>query len=242
MRRSAGTMVEGLIYAEDKERIDDRGSEWTKVSEDFRREVDVEALRRAKETGKHSLSLAVVDSQWSRLEQELLLGRLKSVEAGYDLTGCCMEGTRQSLINEIIAWVTHTPEEKDVLQSNTYWLYGSPGIGKTSLAHSICTSLDDQEHLAGSFFCRRDDPHLSQLKNILPTLINTLAGISPSFRRIVADRLRRNPNLTSRTRRSSLFADFIRALPHHPKHPLVYVIDAFNESGDYHSRPGMLKT
>src|SRR5260370_26138621 len=101
----AERMVDGLIYPEDKNRIDDMGSELTNIIADFMRAVDVETLRRAKETGKHSLSLAVVHSQWSRVEQALLLLQLKSVEAGYDLNRCCMEATRQSLLNEIVASV-----------------------------------------------------------------------------------------------------------------------------------------
>jgi DNA replication protein DnaC len=75
-----------------------------------------------------------------------VLGRLKSVEAGYDLHYSCMKGTRQSILNRIIAWVANSQE------GNTYWFYGSPGIGKTSLAHSICETLHDRKHLAGAFF------------------------------------------------------------------------------------------
>src|SRR5258708_6452287 len=40
----------------------------------------------------------------------------------------------------------------------------------------------------------------------------------------------------------SLFLDFLRSLPRHPKHTLVFVIDALDECGDYQSRPGILKT
>jgi len=90
-----------------------------------------------------------------------------------------MEGTRESLLHHIIAWVTNGSEQKDL--SNTYWIYGLPGIGKTSLAHSICASLHDKKHLAGGFFCRRDDPNLGKTRNILPTLIYKLAEIFPPF-------------------------------------------------------------
>src|SRR5258708_6764653 len=39
----------------------------------------------------------------------------------------------------------------------------------------------------------------------------------------------------------SLFLDFIRSLPRHPKHTLVFVIDALDECGDTRSRPLILK-
>ena len=176
-----------------------------------------------------------------RAEQELLLKRLKPVEAGYDLERGCMGGTRQSISNRILDWVTNPRDTNDGSQKNTYWLYGSPGIGKTTLAHSICASLHDGKQLAGAFFCRRDDPHLSETRNILPTLIYKLAIIVPSFRSIVAQRLRNDPNLAPESMKGSLFLEFLRSIPRHPKYTLVYVIDALDECGDTRSRPGILK-
>jgi len=152
-----------------------------------------------------------------------------------------MEGTRKSLLKEIVDWVADKPDEKDVLQSNTYWIYGLPGIGKTSLAHSICASLDGQGRLAGAFFCRRDDEKLCKSRNILPTLICRLAGVYPAFRSIVAKRLRKEANLTAESMEDSLFLDFLHNLPHGPNQSLVFVIDAFDECGDYRSRPALLK-
>ena len=152
-----------------------------------------------------------------------------------------MEGTRESILHQVISWVTDPQEKNDAPRSNTYWLYGSPGIGKTSLAHSICASIHDRERLAGAFFCRRDDPNLSKPRNILPTLINKLAGIFPPFRTIVANRLRNDPNLSPESMKGSLFLDFIRDLPRQPKHALVFVLDALDECGDDQSRPALLK-
>ncbi len=150
-----------------------------------------------------------------------------------------MEGTRESLLNQIMAWVTNELEQEGA--SNTYWIYGLPGIGKTSLALSICERLYDQMHLAGAIFCRRDDPNLSDPGNILPTLIYKLAIIFPPFRRIVAHRVRNDPNLTPELMKYSLFLDFIRQLPRPPNRSLVFVIDALDECGDSQSRLSTLK-
>ena len=171
-----------------------------------------------------------------------MLERLEPVKsgAGYELDRRCMEGTRQSILNEIMEWVADPYEKKDGPHSNTYWFYGSPGIGKTALAHSICASLHDRDQLAGAFFCRRDDPNLSKHRNVLPTLINKLAGIFPPFRTIVANRLRNDPNLSPESMKGALFLEFIRNLPRQPRHALVFVIDAFDECGDERSRPALL--
>ena len=152
-----------------------------------------------------------------------------------------MDGTRKVLLEKITDWVDSIHGQEDVPHGNTYWIYGLPGIGKTSLAHSICASLDDQEQLAGAFFCRRDDPELSEPRNILPTLIHKLAILFPPFRSIVAERLRKNPNMTPESMKHTLFLEFIRKLPRPPKKPLVFVIDALDECGGTQSRPDILK-
>ena len=152
-----------------------------------------------------------------------------------------MEGTRESRLDEIINWVANKPEEKGPLQNNISWIYGLPGIGKTALAHSICASLHDRRQLAGAFFCRRDDPNLSEPISILPTLIYKLAEIFPPFRKIVANYLRSDPNLTPESMKGSLFRDFLDSLPHDPNNSLALVIDAFDECGDHRSRPALLR-
>jgi DNA polymerase III delta prime subunit len=170
-----------------------------------------------------------------------LLERLEPVKAGYDLDRRCMEGTRQSILNQIMVWVADSQEMSNGPRSNAYWFYGSPGIGKTSLAHSICARLHDREQLAGAFFCRRDDPSLSKHRNILPTLISKLAGIFPPFRTIVVNRLRNDPNLSPESMKGSLFLDFIHDVARQPERALVFVIDALDECGDDQSRPVLLK-
>jgi hypothetical protein len=152
-----------------------------------------------------------------------------------------MEGTRMSRLKAIVDWVANKSEEKGLPQNNTYWIYGLPGIGKTSLAHSICASLHDQRKLAGAFFCRRDDPNLSEPRNILPTLIHKLAEIFPPFRTIVANCLRSDPNLTPESMKDSLFPDLLDSLPKCPNGFHVFVIDAFDECGDDRSRLRVLK-
>ena len=152
-----------------------------------------------------------------------------------------MDGTRQSLLNRIVDWVANKPGQENALKSNTYWLYGSPGIGKSALAHSICANLHERNQLAGAFFCRRDDPTLSEPTNILPSFIHKLSILFPPFRTVVAKHLRDDPNLTPESMKTSLFLDLIRALPVQPENALVFVIDALDECGTARNRPGLLK-
>ena len=197
----------------------------------------------------HFLNLWIVDPQGfavereeqGRAEQEFLFRRLKPVDTGYHRKLRCMDGTRQSVLDQIMDWVTNKSGQGNVPQSDGYWIYGSPGIGKTSLAHSICAKLHERNHLAGAFFCRRDDPNLSEPINILPTFIHELALHFPPFRTIVAKHLRDDPKLTPESMKGSLFLDFIRSLPRHPEHALVFVVDALDECGNSRSRPDLLR-
>jgi len=177
------------------------------------------------------------------VQQDLWLkGRLKPVENSYDRKFCCMEGTREFILDRIIAWVTNGPGQKDVDPSTPYWIYGLPGIGKTSLAHSICEKLDEQKQFAGAFFCRRDDTNSSEPRNILPTLIYQLAKTSPAFRSIVTEHLHKNQHMTPQSMQDTLFLEFIRSIPCHLNpDTLVIVIDAFDECGNPPSRADILK-
>ena len=208
-------------------------SHWFRLEQAERERVERERVER-EQAERERLE------EQERVEQELLFRRLKPVETSYHWDLCCMDGTRQYLLNQITAWVTKEWRQED--ENNTYWVYGLPGIGKTSLAHSICASLHKEgNHLAGAFFCRKDDPNLSEPKNILPTLIYKLAIIFPPFRSIVAESFRNDPNLTPESMQYSLFLDFISKLSHTPNRTLIFVIDALDECGNTRSRPGVLK-
>ena len=173
------------------------------------------------------------------VEQELLLERLEPVKTDYHPDFCCIRGTRGSLLDQVISWATKESGQKE--ESNTYWIHGLPGIGKTALAHSICASLHERNHLAGAFFCQRDHGKLNEAGNILPTLIYKLAILFPPFRRLVAERLRGNLNLTPGSLKPFFLLGLIRKLPCPAKCTLVFVIDALDQCGDSHTRPGILR-
>jgi len=166
--------------------------------------------------------------------------RLQPVKTGYHQDLRCMEGTRRVALKEIMDWVAGVSRQGVVLHGNTYWIYGLPGIGKTSLAHSICASLDEHGQLVGAFFCRRDDPNLSKPRNILPTLMHNLTTVFPPFRSLVAERLREATNLTRESMKHTLFLDLIRKLSRIPKRTLTLVIDALDECGSTKSRRDIL--
>src|SRR5258706_4386352 len=100
-------------------------------------------------------SFGVELAERERMDHEILFRCLKPVETGYHHEFRCMDGTQQSLLNQIMDWVANKLGQENVLQRNAYWFFSSPGIGKTSLAHSICENLDKRNHLAG---CNKTNP------------------------------------------------------------------------------------
>ena len=209
----------------------------TEVLDDFDRTVNIGSLWRIRETGEH-LFLARCYSHLHHVEEDLLSELLKPVSTYYDRNSGCMDGTRKFVLNQVIGWATKKPEPEE---NNTYWIYSLPGIGKTSLAHSICAILHDNRQLAGTFFCQRDNESLNDDRNILPTLIDRLARTFPPFRSVVAKRLRDDPRPTPGAIDDSLLPELISKVSRAPVHTLVFVIDAFDECGGASSRPAILR-
>src|SRR5258706_768854 len=49
------------------------------------------------------------------------------VKTGYHRNLCCMDGTRQSLLNQIADWVANDSCQENVPQRNAYWLCNKTG-------------------------------------------------------------------------------------------------------------------
>ena len=156
-----------------------------------------------------------------------------------------MEGTRTAVLDKIIAWVNKPLDSGKVNKSHVdkvYWLYGMPGLGKTSVANSLCHRLHKSENLGGSFFCKRDEEILRDPKNVLPTLISKLAGTWTPYRILVAKPLQDDPHLSPKSASGELLLKTLRALEKPPPRTLVLVIDAFDECGEDTTRERLLKS
>jgi hypothetical protein len=94
----------------------------------------------------HCLDLATIRSQQLCVEQEYLIGRLKSVDTGYHQDLRCMEGTRQFLLNQVIDWSTRKVGQNN--ESKTYWIYGLLGLARHHwLTRSVQTFIVESTSL-----------------------------------------------------------------------------------------------
>jgi hypothetical protein len=146
-----------------------------------------------------------------------------------------MEGTRAALLEDIVAWAVGTSSQvnsSNGTKDSIFWLYGMPGVGKTHVANSLCRRLHQTGNLGGTFFCRRDDPNLNKPKRVLPTLIYRLAEIWSPYRKLVAQKLRDDPQLNPDVTGCQSLLNSLNSLQEHPPHALVLVIDALDECGE----------
>ncbi|KAG9081970.1 hypothetical protein FS749_007255, partial [Ceratobasidium sp. UAMH 11750] len=160
--------------------------------------------------------------------------------ASYDSTRACMPGTRVEIIDDIVTW-THTPNEGRRLG----WVHGLAGLGKSSIATSVCQQLDEQGILAASFFCKRDNPDLRDPCRVIATIAYHLALSWKPYEDAVVDVIRANPDLELRHIQplyDALVSKPLRGIiqTSRPEGNLVTVVDALDECGDVESRRQIL--
>lgn len=90
--------------------------------------------------------------------------------------GVCLEGTQEETLGDIKRWV------KDFDKPSIYWLNGSPGTGKSTIARTIASELG---MLSASFFYPRDTKDWIEYTRsfLFPTLAVQLAHDEPVFQR-----------------------------------------------------------
>ncbi|EJC99690.1 uncharacterized protein FOMMEDRAFT_93587, partial [Fomitiporia mediterranea MF3/22] len=123
--------------------------------------------------------------------------------------------------------------------SKLFWLFGSPGSGKTSIAHTVAQIFDEHHRLAGCFFCDSSDTDRRSPKAIMPTIAYQLAKWHEDYRSIILDILQSRGELDIYAGIQRQF-DLLVSQPISgssvrlpPKHrPLIIVLDALDESCD----------
>src|SRR6267154_5289216 len=68
--------------------------------------------------------------------------------AGLDTTKKCLPGTREAIIEEIIAWINNTEDDAP----GVFWLHGNAGTGKSTIAQTIAHHFRELGRL-GSCYC-----------------------------------------------------------------------------------------
>ncbi|CCO32470.1 hypothetical protein BN14_06530 [Rhizoctonia solani AG-1 IB] len=160
--------------------------------------------------------------------------------SGYDPHRACMDGTREVVLSKIMTWTQNRDTSEKLM-----WICGQIGMGKTAIATSLCQRLDKTQALAGSFFCQRDDPSLSDPLRMINNLVHDIALRCPAYAEQVAYAIRANRTLCSShlgLRYEGLIKGPLEKLKSlRMRTTLVVVIDGFDECGDHESQQHVLQ-
>ena len=123
----------------------------------------------------------------SQEEENRILAALNPAvveRGGYEVLGC-MEGTRKGVFKEIDGWLD------DFSAPNILWISGSPGSGKSAVASSLVSELNQRERLASYFFCKRDHARLGDPAVLWRTVAFDLARFHPGVKSILLEFLKK---------------------------------------------------
>ncbi|KZP30695.1 hypothetical protein FIBSPDRAFT_978725, partial [Athelia psychrophila] len=138
----------------------------------------------------------------------------------------CTERTRVDVIEKIDTWADTGPP--------VFWLNGSAGTGKSTIAFTVAKSFKGRGILGASFFCSRDEATCSNHKLIFPTIALQLAHFHPEFRRRLADAVKEQPDIVHSDvayQLQELIAQPLCSIRDFPS-SCVVVIDALDECKD----------
>ena len=161
---------------------------------------------------------------------DLLLRKLKPImEASYSEYKLCFEGSRIDTLRAIEKWSGNKSGPK------VFWLYGSTGLGKTRVAHTVAKLFRDQNRLAGYFFPVTE---ISSEK-VMPTIAYQIAKWHADYRSNILDILRGREELDLYSGFSSQFELLMKrpilemSICSPPGHqPLILVLDALENLCD----------
>ena len=108
---------------------------------------------------------------------------------------------------------------------------GKAGIGKSTIARTIASSISDQGHFGASFFFSRGGGDLGHAGKFVSTLAYQLAKVSPILKRLICDVIAEQDDITHQDLYNQWKELIIRPLSKmgSSKSHLVFVIDALDE-------------
>jgi hypothetical protein len=118
----------------------------------------------------------------------------------------CLDGTRTDIINQIHRWVGQNCDRESEISSSAgladvtanpriFWINGSAGTGKTTIAYTVAKACNEKNILGASFFCSRDDAACSNPNLIFTTIAYQLGYFCHSFGNEVTRVLKSHPDI-----------------------------------------------
>ncbi|KAG9078862.1 hypothetical protein FRC06_008125, partial [Ceratobasidium sp. 370] len=169
-----------------------------------------------------------------------LLDKLNPVaKARYDPSRACLDGTRVEIVEDIVGWCKRSDASDRLL-----WVNGQAGLGKSTIATSVCQKLESLGLLACSFFCKRDDPEQRNPQRLLTTIIRSLAHQHDLYAKALVGVIQQDSSICGspvETQYNKLIVDLFKQPELSTSNSeFVVVVDALDECGDNDTRKKML--
>lgn len=116
--------------------------------------------------------------------------------------------------------------------STVFWLHGSAGTGKSTVAHTVARDAHAEKLLGGIFLCKRDAPAQRDVARIIPTLAWQLARACKPYKELLVEALKENSGLASAplsTQFEGLLGSPLKKLKGDIMPNFIVVIDALDE-------------
>ncbi|CAE6521482.1 unnamed protein product [Rhizoctonia solani] len=155
--------------------------------------------------------------------------------------GGCTPGTRADVLANILDWTDWASTGGG--GGGVYWLSGMAGIGKTTIAYSVCAELDTRRQLGASFFCSLVREECRNLHVIIPSIAYQLARFSGPFHSALSAILEKSPDAHTRLPHmqfDALIAQPMLEVKHTFPEVSIVVIDALDECEQKDSTAHML--
>ncbi|KAH9484715.1 hypothetical protein JR316_0001615 [Psilocybe cubensis] len=153
--------------------------------------------------------------------------------------GKCYPGTREEVQTIILDWINDPDPDEHVL-----WLFGSAGVGKSSIAQSIAEIARDLgKRYAASFFFARSVAGRNGATTLFPTLAYQIAIQIPDARDLVNDAVLADPTITTKSLDVQLRTLIIGPLSclTSISHTPTVIVDGLDECGNSQTQRDVLR-
>ncbi len=129
-----------------------------------------------------------------------------------------------AVLARIEEWMDHEHNQR------VFWLRGLAGLGKSSIAKSVCLLATSRSRLGASFFCSRDDTTRKDIGLIFPTIAFQLCQTIDGFGAQLTEVLKLSVDISAATPAEQVKRLIIAPLQKvkHDK-PIIIVVDALDE-------------
>ena len=146
-----------------------------------------------------------------------------------DYEDVCLPNTRVELLQEIRQWIV-SAESKCV-----FWVNGSAGTGKSTIARTVAAEQDRQENLGASFFFSKGGLDVNHADRLFTTLAFQIAQKVPATRPYICDTISDNKDIANRALREQWNELIMKPLSKlnsiTAPAAIVLVVDALDECG-----------